>query len=92
MKGRQLMQQLTEGVGLSMEPVPGVPVVEIAGDSRVLIEHHCGITAYGEDHIRVRVSYGDLCVMGECLRIVGMNQKQLVIKGKIRCVKLGKGA
>lgn len=91
MKGKQLMLQLTERAGLPMEPVPGVPLVEIAGDNRVLIEHHCGITAYGENHIQVKVSYGFLCVTGECLRIVGMNRQQLVIKGKIQGVQVMKG-
>ncbi len=42
----------------------GLPLTEIAGDRRVLIENHLGITEYGPEKIQVRVRFGAICVQG----------------------------
>ena len=43
MKGRgNWMQKLAEGMELPAESMPGLPLVEIAGDRRVLVENHGG--------------------------------------------------
>ncbi len=70
------------------EPMPGQPVVEIAGTGRVLIEHHGGVTEYGCSRIRVKVGYGAVCVCGTDLELKRMTKDQLVIGGIIDCVSL----
>lgn len=77
---------------LLAEPTPGVSLVELAGDRRVLIENHRGVTMYGCKEIRIRVSYGILCVHGECLELAQMTKQQLVITGKLEGVSLFRGA
>ena len=37
------MQKLAEGLDLPGEPIPGLPLVEISGDRRVLVENHRGL-------------------------------------------------
>ena len=44
MQKRNWMQMLADGADLPAEPLPGVPVVEVAGENRVLIERHAGVT------------------------------------------------
>ena len=66
----------------------GLPLVEIYGSKRVLIENHRGIVSYGCNEIRVKVKDGHICVAGEGLMISKMSKEKLVIVGKIHCVKL----
>jgi len=72
---------------LQEEPIPGLPLVEVAGDKRVLIEHHKGVTEYGRDQICVRVSYGQIQVCGMDMELCRMTRGQLIITGQIHSVQ-----
>ncbi len=80
--------RIMDRLDLPGEPMPGQPVVEIAGTDRVLIEHHGGVTEYGCCRIRVKVAYGAVCVSGDRLELKRMTQDQLIISGRIDCVSL----
>lgn len=73
---------------LSDETIPGVPVVEIAGTGRVLIERHRGVLAYSREGIEIRLSYGILCICGENLTLSRMTRGQLVITGEIHQLQI----
>ena len=66
----------------------GIPLIEIAGDHRVLIERHSGITEYNDTQICVRVKYGQVCVCGCGLTIAQMTCAKVVICGRIDNVTL----
>ncbi len=83
-----MKNRIMERLDLPGEPIPGQPVVEIAGTDRVLIEHHGGVTEYGCNRIRVKVAYGNVCVSGERLELKRMTREQLIIGGRIDCVAL----
>lgn len=85
---RNFLLHITEKADLYGEPVPGLPLVELAGDRRVLIENHCGVTEYGRDRISVRVCYGQVCICGAGLELARMTGQQLVISGRIDSVSL----
>lgn len=87
-RGKQWMQRLADEMDLSGEPLPGVPVIEVAGECRVLIERHGGVTEYSEDRICVKVRYGQVAVSGMGLKLSCMTRQQLVISGRIDCVQL----
>ena len=82
------LQRMAEGADLPGEPIPGMPVVELFGTSRVLIEHHKGITGYGSEQISVKVSFGKVQISGHDLQIIKMTADQLVIGGVIHGVTL----
>ena len=88
---RNILQILTESADLPAEAIHNVPLVELAGDNRVLIENHGGVCEYGGERIRVRLSYGQLCVCGSGMELARMNQEQLVISGRIDSVTLIRG-
>lgn len=91
MKGRgNWMQKLAEGMELPAESMPGLPLVEIAGDRRVLVENHGGVCQYGPEQICVRVKYGIVSVRGRGLEIAKLSREQLVISGRIDCVSLNR--
>ena len=71
--------------------LPNVPVAELAGDQRLLIENHLGVTEYGCDCIGVKVRYGYLYIRGSNLSLSYMNSQQLVVCGDIDSIHLQKG-
>lgn len=87
-RGHDLFERLTEEADLAALPLPGQPIVEIAGDRRVLIENHFGVKEYGRERITVKVKYGCICVHGCRLELMRMTKEQLVISGRIDCVTL----
>lgn len=88
MQNMNWMQKLADDADLSSESLPGVPIVEVAGESRVLIERHGGMTEYSRERICVKVRYGFVCVCGCGLELTRMSREQLVISGRIDCVQL----
>lgn len=88
MKGRNWVQRLADGADLAAEPLPGVPVVELAGERRVLIERHGGVTEYSPERICVKVCYGQVCVCGCGLELTCMTRNQLMISGRIDGIQL----
>lgn len=87
-KRRQIWERLADGADLAAEPLPGQPIVEIAGDRRVLIENHYGVKEYSREKIAVKVKYGFVCICGCNLELIRMTKEQLVISGRIDTVSL----
>ena len=87
-QGKSWLERLPDGADLPEMALPGVPLVELAGDRRVLIENHGGVTEYGRCRIQVRVRYGLISVCGEGLQLARMTREQLVISGRIDSVTL----
>lgn len=70
------------------QSLPGLPLAELAGDKRVLIENHQGVTEYGEERICVKVAFGILSVSGRELTLNSMSKQQLIICGSIDRLEL----
>lgn len=87
-KGRSIIQRLAEEAELTEVPFPGQPIVEIAGENRVLIENHLGVIAYSRETVRVKVRFGCICVSGCGLELLRMSREQLIIRGRIDGVTL----
>lgn len=87
-KAHGFLDRLTENTDLMGEPLPGQPVIEIAGEGRVLIEHHMGVREYSRERIGVKVKYGTVVICGHCLELSRMTREQLVISGRIDGVSL----
>ena len=87
-KKERLLERLTIAADLPDECIPGLPLVELYGDTRVLVEHHMGVTEYGREQIRIRVKFGDICICGMGLELSRMTKGQLVIRGQIHGISL----
>ena len=83
---REWMRRLTQG--LEGESLPGMTVAELAGDRRVLVEGHKGVTEYCPTRVTVKVGYGELSVSGCGLELRQMSKVQLVICGRIDAIEL----
>ena len=88
---RNLAQRLATVADLPDEPIPGLSLVEIAGDRRGLVENHKGVMAYSPETIRIRAKFGEICIAGTNLTLSRMTKGQLVICGCIDSVRLLRG-
>lgn len=87
---QDFFSRLTKELVLPGELLPGQSLIELAGDGRVLVENHGGVTEYSRCRIGAGVSFGQVVVCGEQLELAQMTQQQLVIVGKITSVTLVK--
>lgn len=90
-RNRKVIHRLSGIFDMSAQQLPGVPIVELAGTKRVLIENHQGVMAYSCESIRVLVKYGKIEVTGSNLEICYMSRQQLVITGQIGGVQIERG-
>jgi sporulation protein YqfC len=84
MGGVEFLNSGTNGIA----PLPGISLVEICGQNRMLIENHRGIAEYEDQKIQINVSYGRIVVCGQNLKLRKMSKEKLVITGKICCINL----
>lgn len=82
------MERLADRADLPGEALPGQSLVELLGERRVLVEHHGGVTEYGQEKIQVKMRYGYLCICGHCLELARMNADQLIISGQIDSIHI----
>lgn len=83
-----ILTRLASAADLQGEPIPGMPLVELLGCQRVLVENHCGIIQYCPNEIIIKVSYGVLIIHGCSLRMALMTKQRLIIKGKVQQILL----
>ena len=84
----RIMEFLADRAELEAEPMPAQPIIEIAGEQRMLVENHRGVSAYSSERILINVDFGAVCVCGCGLRLLRMTREQLVIRGRIDTVSL----
>ena len=85
-ENRKMFKNMIERSDISGECVPVMPLIEIVGHCRVLVENHLGVCAYSREKIHIKVRDGIICVNGECLELAKMNRNQIVITGRISSV------
>ena len=88
---KNLAQRLANGLDLPDEPIPGLSLVEITENRRVLVENHKGVIAYSPKTIRIRTKFGQILIDGTNLTLSKMTRGQLVICGCINGVSLLRG-
>ena len=88
MDKKPILGRIQSAAAIGTESFARVPLVEIAGLHRVLIENHLGVLAYSLEEIEVKVTYGKLTIEGSDLRLSQLSRDQLVIHGRIDAVRL----
>ena len=85
---KQFISRIADSADLCDEALPGVPIIEIAGDRRVLIEKHCGVSEYSCECICVNVKFGAVCIKGSGLELSRITKEQLIVTGCVDSVGL----
>lgn len=86
------MRKLSDQLNATMEPMPGIPLLELFGYDRLLIENHKGIIYYASDKISIKVKFGVISVLGHGLELACMTGNKIVILGEIISINLEKGS
>jgi len=87
----KLAQRLPETLHIPDQTLPGVPIIELYADRRVLIESRCGIMHYESTCIKLRSCGYRVCVCGRGLNIAELSAEQLIITGSVDSVSLRRG-
>ena len=91
MRKSGFVRSLVMQTGLDPDPVSNLPLIEISGDSRVLIENHEGIISYNCSEVCVRIGCGSVVVCGAGMYLAQIRKDSLAIVGKISGVALHTG-
>ena len=70
----------------SSELISKLPLLELLGENRVLVENHLGVMGYSADEIKIKISSGLWIVSGADLKFLQISQNQMVIDGKINSI------
>ena len=84
----KVLARLTKLLDLSVSTMPGVPIVEMAGNRRVLVENHHGVAEYEKTRIIILVKFGKIIIAGMNLEICHMSRHQMIIIGCIDSVSI----
>jgi sporulation protein YqfC len=84
----KMINKMIATADLDAEIEHRLPIIEVAGNNRVLIENHRSVTSYSTDKICVSVKFGCVRICGSGLTIAKMSNEQLVILGDIHCIAL----
>ena len=76
-------EKLMCAANLQSETLPGVPLIEMYGSSRVFVENHGGISLYTSEEIGVNTKIGTILIRGKNLKISCISDQHLVISGQI---------
>lgn len=91
MGNHDLLRRISERLDLREEALPGIPLLELIGADRILIENHRGVCELGEERITVCVKYGLLSIHGRHLQLKKISGCQLVISGRIELLQILEG-
>ena len=89
MKKGGLLPSLADRLELPEEALDGAAKLTVTAGRRALIENHRGILEYSRERIAVAFGRERLSLIGEGLRIVAMNRKELLICGELKEVLWG---
>lgn len=73
---------------IQAESFSAAPRITLSGSGRVLIEGHHGLLEYGPGRVAAARAGGCIMVNGEGLELVTMNDRELVVAGRIWAVEL----
>lgn len=82
-KTSRIYERLADLSVLSNGSVPGVPLIEIISDKRVLVENHHGVCKYTREQVGINTQLGIIEINGNNLHIKQMSTVQLSITGRI---------
>ena len=87
----KIAERISRAANIPSEPLLRLPLVEIVGQKRVLVENHQGVVQYSAIQIGIKVSYGRICVCGRGLKLLQMSKERLVITGCIDGIQMHGG-
>lgn len=79
----QIMEALSDRFSLPPDILAGAPLLSMAGQSELFLEHYKGILEYTQERIRIQTGIGKLLVEGKNLVIQSYSKEDMRIIGYI---------
>ena len=70
------------------QTLPGIPIIEIYGNQRVLVDGKCRVTMFDNDRICLKSKQNNISVLGTGLRVAELSCNKTVIFGCIDSVSI----
>lgn len=67
-----------------------LPRLVMSGNEKLVIENHRGLLEYTNETVRVYTACGEICIIGEDLNLVSIEQEEIWLEGRISRVELPK--
>lgn len=80
---RLFMGRVSAKLGVPEEIATDVPKITMLGINKLMIENHNGLIEYSTDTIRVKTSFGIICIDGRELLLDVMDSGSIAVSGKI---------
>lgn len=65
-----------------------LPRLVMSGNEKLVIENHRGLLEYTNEIVRVDTTHGEICITGEDLNLVSIEQEEIWLEGRINRVEL----
>ena len=85
---RELVIHASERWNLPTEATAGVSRLELVGNTRLSLENHRGVGAFGPGRMELLTPDGVIEVRGERLTLLTMNRRELVVGGVVHSLAL----
>lgn len=83
----KFFNQLSEYYDLPEDVIINLPIINMAGNQKMVIENHEGIVQYTDSQISIKIKKSLLIVEGVELKILQYAKDEIMIKGKIITIK-----
>lgn len=90
MKSRGMLRPFLPSFPDDPDSIPFLPIAELAGDQRLLVENHSGVIYYSTEKIGIKVKYGELHICGCHMELQQMTLVKLVIRGQINSIVISR--
>ena len=87
-KDRSFFIWLCRVLDIQSESFSKAPRITLSGSERVLIEGHHGLLEYGAEQVTAARAGGRIQIKGEGLNLEAMNERELLVSGRIWAVEL----
>lgn len=89
MKKRQTFSAwLCRLLDVQAESFSKAPRITLSGNGRVLVEGHHGLLEYGTERVTAARAGGRIQIKGEELNLEAMNERELLVSGRIWAVEM----
>lgn len=87
---RRFSEFAADSLRLPKDVLMDMPKISIGGDKEIFIENHKGLSLYSESQLNIKMNDGIICIFGEKLRIIVMEEDRMVINGEILRIEFEK--
>ena len=83
-----IARKISEVLEIPPESLLNIPKITVVGKERVHVENYIALLDYKKDNIRLKYKGGVIDISGEDFEIKVIGEENIVVSGKIDCVKM----